>query len=374
MAAGHFFCGTFVQPNPIVPAAIIIGGTMARKPISVLITDLDNTLFDWVRIWHSSFSAMLASLVEQSGLSQAVLEREFKDVFQRYGTSEYAFALQELPSLKMLHRGKDVVDIYRSAICAFRAERRNAMELYPGVLETLEEIRDYGCLIVGYTESMAFYSDYRLRKLGLDRVLDYIYYPVDHGLPPGVSREQIRMYPDDHYQLRRTVTRNTPKGELKPSKRVLIGILEEVGAVPGEAAYVGDSLFKDIVMAQSAGVSDVWAKYGTAIDRPEYALLRRVTHWSSEMVLKEAQTTPDDTKPGCVLHNGFPEIKDLFEFHCFDGKNSAKLHVALDLWKKTVDVQQHFNDLALRIRVRIPKVQLKLKGFRFSRLAAGMQA
>ena len=35
------------------------------KPTSVVIMDLDDTLWDWVGIWHASFTAMLDRL-EQS--------------------------------------------------------------------------------------------------------------------------------------------------------------------------------------------------------------------------------------------------------------------------------------------------------------------
>lgn len=31
---------------------------------TVLITDLDNTLFDWFSIWYNSFNAMLNKVVE----------------------------------------------------------------------------------------------------------------------------------------------------------------------------------------------------------------------------------------------------------------------------------------------------------------------
>jgi hypothetical protein len=45
--------------------------------VSLLITDLDNTLFDWFGIWHASFSAMLDKTVELSGVPREVLEAEW---------------------------------------------------------------------------------------------------------------------------------------------------------------------------------------------------------------------------------------------------------------------------------------------------------
>jgi phosphoglycolate phosphatase-like HAD superfamily hydrolase len=198
-----------------------------KARISVLITDLDNTLFDWVNIWHRSFSAMLEHLVAISGVPQTELELDFKKVFTRHGTSEYAFAIEELPTLKAKYGDGDLKKICEPAIQAFRAERAATMRTYPGVLETLEELKDRGCLLIGYTESMAFYSNYRLRKLGLDRILDYVYYPADHDVPTGLTREQLRLYPQEHYQLRRTIPSNTPKGERKPNAGVLLDILRD---------------------------------------------------------------------------------------------------------------------------------------------------
>jgi FMN phosphatase YigB (HAD superfamily) len=321
-----------------------------KQRVSTVITDLDNTLFDWVFIWYQSFNAMLTCLVEESGIEQQVLEADFQRVFQRHGTSEYAFAIEELPSLRVKHPGEDLTKRYASAIHAFNSARKAALVLYPSVLETLEGIKDKGCLVVGYTESMAYYSNYRLRKLGLDRVLDYLYSPPDHDLPPGLEPETIRRYPPESYLLRRTISRHTPKGELKPNPKVLADIIASIGATPEETIYVGDSLMKDIAMAQGTNIRDVWAKYGVAQDRPEYRMLRKVTHWAERDVEREKRTNTGNVQASFVLENSFAEILPLFEFTSFICRSETNQRTVLELWKKTIDVQQHFNDLELRIR------------------------
>ena len=153
------------------------------------------------------------------------------------------------------------------------------MKLYPDVEETLQSLKDSGVLIIGYTESLAFYTHFRLKTLGLDRILDFVYSPADHDLPEGLTPEEIRAFSPEHYKLRRTIHRNTPDGKLKPNPGVLLQIIKDVGAIPIEAIYIGDNQMKDILMAQDARVTDVWAKYGLALNRPEYELLRQVTHW-----------------------------------------------------------------------------------------------
>ncbi len=47
---------------------------------SVLITDLDNTLFDWVEIWYQSFSAMLNTILKVTGIEEDKIKNEIRTV------------------------------------------------------------------------------------------------------------------------------------------------------------------------------------------------------------------------------------------------------------------------------------------------------
>lgn len=185
-----------------------------------------------------------------------------------------------------------------------------------------------------------------MRKLGLDRLLDFLFSPPDHLVPENIKR----LYPPESYELRRTINDHTPKGELKPNPKILQEILAKVGAAKSEVIYVGDSLMKDVVMAKDSGVTDVWAKYGAADKRQEYELLRRVTHWTDETVAREKSLKHEDVKPTFILEDSFGEILQLFEFSRFASPEHQPSGAVIEVWKKTVDVQQHFNDLELRIR------------------------
>lgn len=327
---------------------------MAKTGVSVLITDLDNTLFDWFEFWYQSFSAMLDRLVKDSGIERERLISEIKTVHERYGTSEYAFLLEELPSIKKQHPNANIVDIYDEAIHAYRKARIEHLHLYPGVMGTLKTLKDRGCLIVGYTESMSFYTNDRVRRLDLDGVVDFIYSPADHDLPKGMSPEQIRWYSADHYQLKYTEHKHTPKGELKPNPQLLLDIVQDIDALAEEVVYVGDSLMKDVAMAQQAGVIDVHARYGTAHEKEEYELLRQVTHWPSEHVENEKRLDERTIHPSHVLEAGFSELLAIFNFLPYRGKQARipahQIPHIIEIWKKTVAVQQHFNDLEMRIR------------------------
>ena len=260
---------------------------MAAARKRVLVTDLDNTLWDWFAAWHASFSGMLDALVEDSGVPRPVLEAEIKALHRRYGTTEYSNLLSEVPSLIAAAQGVEPWEAFPRPVEILRKERRAHTALYPGVMDALVQIKAAGIDVVAYTESLAYWTTWRIRKTQLDGVIDVLYSAPDHDLPRGKSFEEMRSQPDSHYGLLHTRHEHVPRGVLKPNAEVLLSILDDLNLTATDAVYIGDSLMKDIAMAQAAGVADVHAHYGEVQTEPGYDLLRRVTHWSSEDVERE---------------------------------------------------------------------------------------
>jgi phosphoglycolate phosphatase-like HAD superfamily hydrolase len=236
---------------------------------------------------------------------------EIRAVHQRHNTAEYAFLIQELPSLQRLHPGQDLTLVYADAIQAYKDARARSLRLYPGVQDTLARLKAAGCSVVGYTESQSFYSSFRIRTLGLDGVLDALFSPADHD---GSADLRWSERPDA-YELLRTRHEHTPPGEYKPNPEILSDILNKTGARKETTIYVGDSLMKDVAMAQDVGVCDVHAEYGQATHREVYDLLRLVTPWSDTDVDREKRiNSRGSVTPTFVLRNSMTELFDLFEF------------------------------------------------------------
>jgi phosphoglycolate phosphatase-like HAD superfamily hydrolase len=276
----------------------------------ILITDVDNTLLDWQDLWYQTFSAMMKKVIEISGVDAERLYAECSVIHQRYGTSEYSRVLDELPCLQELY-GDSVLSAMAPAIEAFREVRRNTLRLYPTVEATLTELKAKGVLIAAFTESKAFYASYRFRKLGLDGLVDYLYSPQDHSMPDGTA--STRHYDAGSYSFKNTIHHFTPEGEVKPNPAILLDIISDLGASVDEVVYVGDHILKDVFMAKQAGVTDVHAAYGVSQHKPEYELLRKVTHWTPEMVEGERQALrPSGLVPTFVLDKEFQQILPLF--------------------------------------------------------------
>ena len=287
------------------------------REVSLFITDLDNTLYDWFEAWHASFTAMLNELKRLTRLPESLLLEEIQSVFRQYGTVEYAFLIDELPCLRG-PSGQVDVSRYSPAITAYREARRATLRLYPGVRETLGAIAEAGTLVVGYTESRWYYTRRRLQKLGLDRILDFVYSPADHSLPRPVA--EIRTLPPLDYVLAKTEHRVLAGGEMKPDPNVLRDIIRDVGGDPNRCVYVGDDLFKDVGMAKTAGVFAIWASYGVKVHDARYDLLRRVSHWSKEEVERQRFASIKTFEPDLQIAS-FAEIPDHCAFTDF-----SKLH------------------------------------------------
>lgn len=283
---------------------------------SVLVTDLDNTLWDWFHAWHASFDAMVGRLCEISGVERGILEAEIRVVHQRRSTSEYSNLLNELPSLEDAYSNVTPMQRFDDAVHIANSRRKSETKLYAGVRDALLELKNHGITIVAYTESISFWSEWRIKHTQLDGIIDILYSAPDHDLPAGTSFEDLRRpehRPDNDYGLERTVHRHIPREEIKPNPEVLRAILSDLGCDPAKAVYVGDSLMKDVAMAQAAGVLAVHAKYGEVQHTSDYDLLRRVSHWPDVAVETERKLISMPTIfPDVVLEHGFSEILDLF--------------------------------------------------------------
>ena len=294
-----------------------------RQTVSACVFDVDNTLFDWVGSWHSAFRSQLNALVRLTGISEDVLKREFRIVHQRYGTTEYTYALEELPCLKQELFGGEFRLVCGQARHEYHRARTRSLRLYPGVMRTLSALQRRGCRLVAYTESTASHAADRFRKLGLDGVFDALYSSAD-GQPLGC---RSRRYDSPRRALRRTEHRLVPKGATKPNAEVLRTILADIDANVATTVYVGDSRSKDIAMANSLGLASVLAAYGVPCDDQACALLREVSHWSDSDIRRElaVQAAPDSPflQPDFVLHSTLEEVLDHFEFVAAPSQASA---------------------------------------------------
>jgi len=149
--------------------------------------------------------------------------------------------------------------------------------------------------------------------LGLDYFIEHLYSPPDHSLP--IDEEQ--RVPIDFKYMKSS---HTPENELKPNPALLLDIIKELGVNKDECIYIGDSEVKDVYMAKQAGVTSVFARYGTTHfehREEDYNLLRAVTHWTDDDVERERQVkleAKQNEYSADYTIDKFADILELFDF------------------------------------------------------------
>jgi phosphoglycolate phosphatase len=279
--------------------------------IKVVLTDLDNTLYNWVDYYVPSFLAMVEELSGVTGIDQETLKASFKRVHEHYKTTEYSFAVEQLDVLAQAHQGLATTELltrYDSTFRAFRRVRKNTLRLYEGVAETLSALKGRGKMLVAVTDSLRFYSEYRLRQLNIDSLFDALVSPPDHGIPQGITPSDVRYYEDEaRYRSCIPIKIATPADARKPDSAFIIPVLDQFRIQPAEAIYIGDSATKDILLAQACGVHDVLAQYGRKYDEHNYAELVKITYWTNAEIEEDKKLRTRAVQPTWVINN-FTEV------------------------------------------------------------------
>ncbi len=324
---------------------------MERKEVQYVITDLDDTIWNWFEMWYVSFSKLCENIVSISGKSESIVKEQFKALHQKYGSTEFSFAIRELGILSKKQIREAEIDKPGSisAMHQYYRDRKNTLAMYESVHDTLVYIKSRGTKIIGFTESNSFFTKTRLKNLGLDGLFDCIYCPSDKGIPKSVKR----YYPKGYWELSSTKVKEYPAWIKKPNPEILLRIISDYSINPAYAIYIGDKIHKDITMANIIGMTSCYAKYGDKTDDKRYDLLREVTHWTSKEVNQEIavanETQNIDSTPTITL-TYFKEIIHYCEFISSSHYSNDDIKNLIDMWKETVEVQKHFNDIELRIR------------------------
>lgn len=283
--------------------------------INFVVTDLDDTLWDWLHMWYSSFSPFLNRISDELKIDLDILKKSFKSLHQKYHTSEASPFLEDLPGLtkEQIDYIRETSDDMKGILHQYNSDKKNNLFLYQGVFETLTTLKQQGSKIIGYTESNSFFTKYRIKHLNLDGILDRIYAPEDTGVPIDMKK----FYPDDYWEPKVTEFKYLPQKFMKPNAEILETIFDDFKANKSKGIYIGDKLDRDIYMAQQANILSVYAKYGHNIDSNAYNLLREVTHWTDDDVQREIKFKANfhaNPKPNFVLYTSYKELLDHFEF------------------------------------------------------------
>jgi len=277
------------------------------RRFSLLIFDLDNTIYDWYSAFLPAFYEMVEIASQVLNCDREIVLDELQQVHRVHHDVEHPFSLIETTTVQRVIRemGEEKVwSLLDPAFHAFNTIRKSNLTLFPGTLEALNIFSNRGIQLVAYTDSKYFAAWGRIERLGLSELFEKVYCRERGNSPLPRHRDRAMRLPP----MGKVV--QIPSHESKPNPRVLADIVAGQNQLMSEVGYVGDSLAKDILMAKRAGCFAIWAKYGAHTDRVMYERLIRVSHWTAEDIQREKNYAleAESIKPDFVCERSLDEL------------------------------------------------------------------
>jgi FMN phosphatase YigB (HAD superfamily) len=264
-----------------------------RAP-SVLIFDVDNTLYDFVDFFGPSFRSMVHALAKTERLPESEIIRSARAVYQRAGTLEHQFLIQSMDifaSRAPIERER----LIRLARVAFSKTRNARLKLYDGMGEVMASARANGFKCVCVTNAPYYHVEGRLRDLNVLALIDGLVAWEGSGVDES-RPDYVRKYSGRKEQLQKRLQLfcTAESTNLKPATYPFKVIANRFGSRFHYFA-IGDSIAKDLQPARAAGMNTIWARYGTKVDPRNLATLLEVTPWTAQEIAlsKEKLAEPD---------------------------------------------------------------------------------
>ena len=233
--------------------------------IRAVVTDMDNTLYSWVDYIVPSIEGMVKSLCETTGFPRIKVVQALKEVYERYESNEYPFAIQESRLFEPFKYDFASFDqlVIAPARDAFASARRRYMKPYRGVVSGLQQLKELGIPVVALTDAPRNPAERRVKRMELDQYFVALYTLPAFPFPDSGVAHHIRSAESAGGVKLKCPVVELPRDFEKPDTRGLELICESLGVKPSEVLVIGDSQQKDVLLAQRMGAVDCWAEYGT---------------------------------------------------------------------------------------------------------------
>lgn len=198
-----------------------------QEALKAILFDMDNTLFDFVAVKLIACREILSYLGEKD----RGFERDPAELFRYFLRGTYGFEDYENIRDYMQERKLFTENRYKDCCEIYDREKLQNLELYPGVKDTLKELKEFGFKLAIITDADRYHARARLTRVGLL----------------------------DSFEL---LVAADMTGTKKPDPAHFLFALNALGLEPEECLVVGDSIKRDIVPARELGLKTAYASYG----------------------------------------------------------------------------------------------------------------
>lgn len=196
-----------------------------QKALKAVLFDMDNTLFDFVAVKLIACREILHYLGDRN------FKKDPAELFRYFLRGTYGFEDYENIRDYMQERQLFTAQGYMDCCEIYDREKLQNLKLYPGVRDTLEELKNLGLRLAIITDADRYHACARLTKVGLMDSFELL-----------VSADMT--------------------GTKKPDPAHFLFALDALGLKPEESLVVGDSIKRDITPARRLGLKTAYASYG----------------------------------------------------------------------------------------------------------------
>ncbi|MBX7098226.1 MAG: HAD family hydrolase [Myxococcaceae bacterium] len=244
---------------------------MGKSDVRLVVTDMDNTLYSWIDYIVPAVEAMVSATERATQWPRVKVVQALKAVYSKHESNEYPFALQESAIFEAFPDfGSFDKLVIEPARMAFAEARKKYLKPYKTVVQTLVELKKRGLPVVALTDAPRNPAEQRAKRMELDQHLTALYTLPGFTFPATPEGEKL-VAPDIQQKEARGEYRaacpviELPRDAEKPNPKGFLQICRTYGVEAQQVVYVGDSLKKDVGMAQAVGAIDCWAEYGTYV-------------------------------------------------------------------------------------------------------------
>lgn len=273
------------------------------EPSLLLITDLDNTLYDWRSFYVAGADAMIGTAARLLNQPRPQVVKLLRDVYEQHDSVEYPFAVAAICALCDL-APRDAAAIATAAEAAFAEAAYSHLRTYPGIVETLAHLHASGVTIVAATDAPYAQALRRLLYLGIARYFAGISARQSFQAPPAAPRRNKK----DAGRL--TYRWQLAGDQRKPNPEAYKRIITAVGASPATTVVIGDSLDRDLQPGLAVGAQAALAQYGRAAHAPDL-LLELVPQFRPDF-FGSSDLRPEPNPQAFTVVDSFADVVPLF--------------------------------------------------------------
>lgn len=278
-------------------------------PITDVIWDGDNTIWDWMKYAVEAYEAMALAIAEETGKPEPEVAAAMKKFYTQAGTIEDDRLIQGLTNAGFFNGipNFDRDRLIEKAQKAFDTARKKNLHVYKGAYKGFKTIREHGINNRILTDAPARQAKMRIRRSKLGPFLKHVNAMPSNNDPdlPQLFRDRERA---GEYSVDFDITEIPWEKPFTNLEEILHMTRKQIQK---HVVIIGDNDRKDMELARRYGCRGIHAVYGETTQD----LLNRLLRFSPEKVAKKnsslSHETPDSQGPIVKVTNPYEILKVL---------------------------------------------------------------